>query len=196
MINTTHHKIFKIAVACLSSCFFMAACENDVDAVKALGARVSGIDVGKDVAIYVSNDGKLGAKLSAPLMNRYLEDSSKMIEFPQSIHVDFYKDSNQIESQLSAKYAKYKETENIVYLREDIVIFNTLGDTLWCKEMYWDQNTGKFYTEQDVIVKQHSPLAKIYGKGLEANQNLTDIRIFKPQANSYAIIQDSSSLNP
>jgi LPS export ABC transporter protein LptC len=196
MINTTHHKIFKIAVACLSSCFFMAACENDVDAVKALGARVSGIDVGKDVAIYVSNDGKLGAKLTAPLMNRYLEDSSKMIEFPHSIHVDFYKDSNQIESQLFAKYAKYKETENIVYLKEDVVIFNTLGDTLWCKEMYWDQNTGKFYTEQDVVVKQHSPLAKIYGKGLEANQNLTDIRIFKPQANSYAIIQDSSSLNP
>ena len=196
MINTAHYKIFKIAVACLSSCFFMAACENDVDAVKALGARVSGIDVGKDVAIFVSNDGKLGAKLTAPLMNRYLQDSSKMIEFPQSIHVDFYKDSNQIESQLSAKYAKYKELENIVYLKEDIVIFNTLGDTLWCKEMYWDQNTGKFYTEQDVVVKQHSPLAKIYGKGLEANQNLTDIRIFKPQANSYAIIQDSSSLNP
>ena len=196
MINTTHHKIFKIAVACLSSCFFMAACENDVDAVKALGAKVSGIDVGKDVAIYVSNDGKLGAKLTAPLMNRYLEDSSKMIEFPQSIHVDFYKDSNQIESQLSAKYAKYKETENMVYLKEDVVVFNTLGDTLWCKEMYWDQNTGKFYTEQDVVVKQHSPLAKIYGKGLEANQNLTDIRIFKPQANSYAIIQDSSSFKP
>ena len=196
MINTTHHKIFKIAVACLSSCFFMAACENDVDAVKALGAKVSGIDVGKDVAIYVSNDGKLGAKLTAPLMNRYLEDSSKMIEFPQSIHLDFYKDSNQIESQLSAKYAKYKETENMVYLKEDVVVFNTLGDTLWCKEMYWDQNTGKFYTEQDVVVKQHSPLAKIYGKGLEANQNLTDIRIFKPQANSYAIIQDSSSFNP
>jgi LPS export ABC transporter protein LptC len=196
MINTSHHKIFKIAVACLSSCFFMVACENNVDAVKALGARVSGIDVGKDVAIYVSNDGKLGAKLTAPLMNRYLEDSSKMIEFPQSIHVDFYKDSNKIESQLSAKYAKYKETENIVFLKEDIIIFNTLGDTLWCKEMYWDQNTGKFYTEQDVVVKQHSPLAKIYGKGLEANQNLTDIRIFKPQPNSYAILQDSSSLNP
>jgi len=196
MTNTTRYTILKIAVACLSSCFFMTSCENDVDAVKALGARISGIDVGKDVAIYISNDGKLGAKLTSPLMNRYLEDSSKMIEFPLSIHVDFYKDSNQVESQLSAKYAKYKETENIVFLKEDVIIFNTLGDTLWCKEMYWDQNTGKFYTEQDVVVKQHSPLAKIYGKGLEANQNLTDIRIFKPQSNSYAILQDSSSLNP
>jgi LPS export ABC transporter protein LptC len=196
MINSTTPKILKLAVAFVSSCFFMAACENDVDAVKALGAKVGGIDVGKDVAIYVSNNGKLGAKLTAPLMNRYLLDSSKMIEFPTSIHVDFFKDSNQIESQLSAKYAKYKETENIVYLKDEVVIFNTLGDTLWCKEMYWDQNTGKFYTEQDVVVKQHSPLSKIYGKGLEANQNLTDIRIFKPQSNSYAIIQDSSSLTP
>jgi LPS export ABC transporter protein LptC len=196
MTNTTRYTILKIAVACLSSCFFMTSCENDVDAVKALGARISGIDVGKDVAIYISNDGKLGAKLTSPLMNRYLEDSSKMIEFPLSIHVDFYKDSNQVESQLSAKYAKYKETENIVFLKEDVIIFNTLGDTLWCKEMYWDQNTGKFYTEKDVVVKQHNPLAKIYGKGLEANQNLTDIRIFKPQSNSYAILQDSSSLNP
>jgi LPS export ABC transporter protein LptC len=196
MTNRTGYTILKIAVACLSSCFFMASCENDVDAVKALGARAGGIDVGKDVAIYISNDGKLGAKLTAPLMNRYLVDSSKMIEFPISIHVDFYKDSNQIESQLSAKYAKYKEAENIVFLKEDVIIFNTLGDTLWCKEMYWDQNTGKFYTEKDVVVKQHNPLAKIYGKGLEANQNLTDIRIFKPQSNSYAILQDSSSLNP
>jgi len=196
MTNPTISKILKKAVTCLSSCFFMASCENDVEAVKALGARVSGIDVGKDVAIYVSNDGKLGAKLTAPLMNRYLEDSSKMIEFPQTIHVDFYKDSNQIESQLFAKYAKYKETENIVYLKDDVIIFNVLGDTLWCKEMYWDQNTGKFYTEQDVIVKQHNPVAKVYGKGLEANQNLSDIRIFKPQSNSYAIIQDSSNLTP
>ena len=196
MTNTTRYTILKIAVACLSSCFFMTSCENDIDAVKGLSARGGGIDVGKDVAIYISNDGKLGAKLTAPLMNRYLVDSSKMIEFPISIHVDFYKDSNQIESQLSAKYAKYKEAENIVFLKEDVIIFNTLGDTLWCKEMYWDQNTGKFYTEKDVVVKQHNPLAKIYGKGLEANQNLTDIRIFKPQSNSYAILQDSSSLNP
>jgi LPS export ABC transporter protein LptC len=196
MTNSSAPKILKLAVAFVSSCFFMAACENDVDAVKALGARVGGIDVGKDVAIYVSNNGKLGAKLKAPLMNRYLVDSSKMIEFPTSIHVDFFKDSNQIESQLSANYAKYKETENIVYLKDEVIIFNTLGDTLWCKEIYWDQNSGKFYTEKDVVVKQHSPLAKIYGKGLEANQNLTDIRIFKPQSNSYAIIQDSSSLTP
>jgi len=53
-----------------------------------------------------------------------------------------------------------------------------------------------FHTDKDVIVKQHSPIAKIYGKGFEANQNLTDIHILKPQSNSFAIINDSSGLNP
>lgn len=196
MINLTSHTFFKIAVACLSSCIFFTACENNVNEVKALGAKVGGVDVGKDVAIYISNDGKITAKLMAPIMNKYLVDSGKMIEFPASLRVDFYKDSLAVESKLSAKYANYIETENRVFLRDDVVVFNILGDTLWCKEMYWDQNTNTFHTDKDVIVKQHNPIAKIYGKGFEANQNLTDIHILKPQSNSFAIISDSSGLTP
>jgi LPS export ABC transporter protein LptC len=196
MINRISYHLLKIAVACLSSCIFLFACENNVNEVKALGARVGGIDVGKDVAIYLSTDGKITAKLMAPLMNKYLLDSGKMIEFPIQLNVDFYKDSLIIESKLFAKYAKYIESENKVFLRDDVVVYNILGDTLWCKEMYWDQNTNMFHTDKDVIVKQHNPIAKIYGKGFDANQNLTDIHILKPQSNSYAIISDSSVLNP
>ena len=196
MINRISNKVLRIAVASLSSCIFLLACENNVNEVKALGARVGGVDVGKDVAIYLSTDGKITAKLMAPLMNKYLLDSGKMIEFPNHLNVDFYKDSLMIESKLYAKYAKYIEAENKVFLRDDVVVYNILGDTLWCKEMYWDQNTNLFHTDKDVIVKQHNPIAKIYGKGFEANQNLTDIHILKPQSNSYAIISDSSGLNP
>ncbi len=196
MINLTSHIYLKIVVACVSSCIFFTACENNVNEVKALGSKVGGIDVGKDVTIYISNDGKITAKLMAPIMNKYLVDSGKMIEFPNSLKVDFYKDSLVVESKLSAKYANYIETENKVFLRDDVVVFNILGDTLWCKEMYWDQNTSTFHTDKDVIVKQHNPIAKIYGKGFEANQNLTDIHILKPQSNSFAIISDSSGLTP
>jgi len=174
----------------------MWSCENNVNDVKALGNKAGGVDIGKDVAIYISTEGKISAKLTAPLMNKYLIDNGKMIEFPNSIKADFYKDNFTVESKLTAKYANYIENENKVFLRDDVVVFNVLGDTLWSKEMYWDQNTSKFSTDKDVIVKQHNPIAKIYGKGLEANQNLTDIHIFKPQSNSYAIISDTSGLNP
>lgn len=195
MSNLCIHKILYVAVT-IGSCFFMQGCENDVNEVKALGTRMGGIDVGKEVTIYISADGKINAKLMAPVMNRYLLDSGRMTEFPNAIRVDFFKDSLTIESKLFAKYGNYSEANNIVFLRDEVVVYNMLGDTLWCKEMYWDQNTGMFHTEKEVTVKQHNPVAKIYGIGLEATQNLSDIRIFKPQPNSFAIINDSSSLQP
>ncbi len=192
MINTSFFKLTRLAVALVSSCFFMIACENNVNEVQALSARIGGIDVGKDVLIFISTDGKMNAKLMAPLMKKYLLDSGRMVEFPSSLKVDFYKDSLHIESKLSADYANYKETENKIFLKDNVVVYNVLGDTLWCKEMIWDQNTNKFTTDKDVIVKQHNPIAKIYGKGFEANQNLTDIHILQPQANSFALLSDSA----
>ena len=196
MINTSLYKNIRLAVTLMSSCFFMLACENNVNEVQALSARIGGIDVGKDVSIFISTDGKMSAKLMAPLMKKYLLDSGKMVEFPNTLKVDFYKDSLHIESKLSANYANYKEAENKVFLMDNVVVYNVLGDTLWCKEMIWDQITNKFTTDKEVIVKQHNPIAKIYGKGFEANQNLTDIHIFKPQSNSFAILSDSSGTNP
>jgi len=196
MINNIFYKNTKLAVALISSCFFMLSCENNVNEVQALSARIGGIDVGKDVSIFISNDGKMTAKLRAPLMNKYLVDSGKMVEFPNTIKVDFYKDSLHIESKLSADYANYKEAENKIFLRDNVIVFNVLGDTLWCKEMIWDQLTNKFTTDKEVIVKQHNPIAKIYGKGFEANQDLTDIHIFKPQSNSFAILSDSTGIHP
>ena len=196
MINTLFNKHIKLAVALLSSCFFMLACENNVNEVQALSARIGGIDVGKEVSIFISNDGKMTAKLMAPLMRKYLLDSGRMVEFPNTIKVDFYKDSLHIESKLSADYANYKEQENKVFLKDNVIVYNVLGDTLWCNEMIWDQVTNKFTTDKDVIVKQHNPIAKIYGKGFEANQDLSDIHIFKPQSNSFAILSDSTGNNP
>ena len=196
MINTFFNKNTKLAVALLSSCFFMLACENNVNEVQALSARIGGIDVGKDVSIFISTDGKMTAKLMAPLMRKYLLDSGRMVEFPNTIKVDFYKDSLHIESKLSANYANYKEEESKVFLKDNVIVYNVLGDTLWCKEMIWDQVTNKFTTDKEVIVKQHNPIAKIYGKGFEANQDLSDIHIFKPQSNSFAILSDSTGSNP
>ena len=196
MINTLLNKNIRLAVALVSSCFFMLACENNVNEVQALSARIGGIDVGKEVSIFISTDGKMSAKLMAPLMKKYLLDSGKMVEFPNTLKVDFYKDSLHIESKLSANYANYKEAENKVFLKDNVVVYNVMGDTLWCKEMIWDQITNKFTTDKEVIVKQHNPIAKIYGMGFEANQDLSDIHIFKPQSNSFAILSDSSGTNP
>ena len=107
-----------IKAALLTGCFFMFACENDVNEVRELGKKKPNIEEGKNISSYLSMNGKMRAHLTAPLLLRFNSDTGKKTEFPNSLHVDFYNDSMKVESQLSAQYGRYLENENKVYLRE------------------------------------------------------------------------------
>lgn len=194
MINRSLHTIL-LTAALIAGCFFVPACENDVNEVKELGKRKAGVDEGRNIESYLSLDGHMRAKLTAPLLLSYQGDSARKAEFPQSLHVDFYNDSLIVESQLSAKYGRYLEGESKVFLRDSVVVFNIKGDTLFCKELWWDQNSGKFHTEKEIILSQRTPRQKIYGMGFTSNQTLTDFTIFKPQPGSFVVIPDSTT-NP
>jgi LPS export ABC transporter protein LptC len=99
------------------------------------------------------------------------EADTVYIEFPKSLHVDFYNDSTQIETWLDSKYGKYFETLNKVYLKDSVIVINVQGDTLRTPDLWWDQNSRLFYT--DKYAEYHRKGKHIYGgKGLEATQDL------------------------
>lgn len=193
MINIDLH-IKKIIAACFVGCFFMLGCENDVNEVKALSQRAPGIEEGKDIVSFISQNGLMSAKLTAPLLLRYQGDSMRKTEFPNTLHVDFYDDSMRVESQLFAKYARYLPNESKIYLRDSVVIFNTKGDTLFSNELYWDQSLAQFYTTTPVTLVQNYPYKQKgrYANGFRSNQDLTDITFFNIQPGTFAIVPDSS----
>ena len=122
----------------------------------------------------VDSGGKLTAKvkgkLTAPFMLRYDRSDSPYAEFPRSLHVDFYNDSMQIESRLDAKYGKYLQNQEKVFLKDSVVVKNILkGDTLHCKTLWWDQHTERFTTDDSVAI--YTPDKILYGTGMEADQN-------------------------
>jgi LPS export ABC transporter protein LptC len=183
-------KLFRIIAATTFGCFFVCSCENDMREVQNLNKKKVTVEEGRQIESYLSEAGKVKAKLIAPFMLRYT-DSGK-VEFPNSLHVDFYNDSTKVESKLSAKYGRYLENENKVFLRDSVVVFNIKGDTLFCKELYWDQAKSLFYSDKNVIL--HQPSQKVYGKGMIADQNFKWFTIKQPY-NSYLDIPDSSFLN-
>lgn len=191
MTKLISHKIFFTA-AILSGCFFLCGCENDVNEVRELSRKKENIEEGKNISSYLSMDGKMRAHLTAPLMLRIQGDTGRRTEFPRSLHVDFYNDSTaRIESQLSALYGNYLENQSKVFLRDSVVAFNVKGDTLFCKEMYWDQNQQKFYTDKEVTISQRYPKKRFSGVGMTCNQDLTNLTLFKIQPGSFAMIADS-----
>jgi LPS export ABC transporter protein LptC len=159
-----------------TGCFFMPGCENDPKRIRELTENKVMKEDAINVESYLSQDGKMKAKLRAPLMSRVSADTL-YVEFPKTLHVDFYDDSTKIESWLDSKYGKYYENLNKVYLRDSVVVINLKGDTLKSPDLWWDQNRKLFYTDQ--YAEYHSKDKHILGhKGLEATQDLSSI-IFK-----------------
>jgi len=166
------HKILRAAL--LGSCFFFAACENDPKVIADLTRDEVSVDHGKKIETLISQGGRLKARLTAPDMLRYQNDSA-IVEFPNSLKVDFYNAAGIVESHLDSKYGKYYENLNKVLLRDSVLAFNFSGDTLKTPELWWDQSTQQIYTDKPVRIRKSGHL--IYGVGMDARQDLSNIRI-------------------
>lgn len=143
-----------------------------------LSKKVEQVEEARGVRSLFSQSGRLKAILQAPLMLRHLGDSV-VIEFPTTLHVDFYDSLNKIESYLDARYARYVENRSLVLLRDSVRVINRQGDTLKTQELWWDQNARKFYTDSLVRIVQKDKRIN-GGKGLEAGQDMSWYLIKEP----------------
>ena len=156
----------------------MSGCENDEGKVRLLTEKLREVEEARGVTSFFSQQGIMKAKLTAPLMLRYPGDSV-YVEFPKSLHVDFYDTTTRVESRLDALYGKYFEYENKVFLKDSVVVINVNGDTLWSPELWWDENLEKFYTDKPV--RYHTKFDKIIGNhGLDVKQDLSGVIFHDP----------------
>ncbi|NOT52513.1 MAG: LPS export ABC transporter periplasmic protein LptC [Chitinophagaceae bacterium] len=185
MINTNFNRNFFYTAALLIGCFFVLSCENDERTIRTWTDKVVLKEEAINIESLLSQDGKLKAKMTAPLMQRYFGDTI-YAEFPKSLHCDFFDDSARIETWLDSRKGKYFENLNKVYLWDSVVVINRTGDTLKCKDLWWDQNTKLFYSDNyaEYLTKDK----KIYpGKGLEATQDFSRVTFREILPNSTII---------
>jgi LPS export ABC transporter protein LptC len=177
-VATPEYKILSIAAASIISCFFVCGCENKQKDIDVWTKDKVMVEEATTVESYISSEGKMKARLKAPLMLRVIGDT-QYIEFPKTMHVDFYNDSTKIETWLDCRYGKYYESMKKVYLRDSVVVITVKGDTLRCHDLWWDQNRELFYT--DSVATYRSPGNDITGgRGMEATQDLKTVTFKYP----------------
>jgi LPS export ABC transporter protein LptC len=176
-MSRQHKKYFFFANWMILACVIFGSCENNEKDLPQFRKKQYSVDEGRQIVAYMSEDAKIKAKLTSPFMLRS-EMDSPYVEFPRTLHVDFFNDSMAIESQMDALYGRWKELENKVFLKDSVVVRNILkGDTLRCQELWWDQKAEKFYTDKPVrIYKKGGTI--IYGTGFEAPQDFSGYTIF------------------
>ena len=152
------------------SILFLSSCGNSDAALNEYNNKSLGIEEIKNADINYTLGGKAKAKLLSPLMLR-VQESNPYVEFPKTLHVDFFNEAGQVDSRLDALYGKYFEQESKVFLKDSVRVINIKGDTLYCDELWWDRNrTGnEFYTDKPVQIRTKMQL--IFGVGMEARQD-------------------------
>ena len=178
-MRSTNFSYYFLAAALLLGCFFViTSCENSQEEVDQLFKKKIAVEEAKNIESYLSQSGKVKSKLTAPYMLRYQADSP-YIEFPHSLHVDFFDDSTNIESTVDAHYGKYVEYDHKVLLRDSVLVISRRnGDTLRTQELWWDQDKQQFYTTKPAHVYQRDKI--IFAQdGLKASQNLTSYTFYQ-----------------
>ena len=163
--------IFWWKAVVITGCFFIYSCSNNYQEVQDLAKKKMPVDRATQVESYLSQDGMVKAKLTAPVMIRSTLSDTPTTEFPNSLHVDFYDSTQKIQSKLFAKYGLYYDNKRLVFLRDSVIIFNVTGDTLRCEQLWWDQDRELIYTNVPVHIRK--PDESIDGTGLTADQNFT-----------------------
>jgi LPS export ABC transporter protein LptC len=177
-ICTSKSVLLSGIVLVFASTLLLMSCENDEERIKQLFAEKKiGIEEAHDVKIIYTIGGVTRSVLKAPLMLN-VQEVQPYVEFPKSIHADFYNVAGRVESTLDAGYGKYRQYQSTVFLKDSVVVINIeRGDTLYCEELYWDRNrTGfEFYTEKPVRVRTKTEY--INGTGMESSQDFKNWHI-------------------
>lgn len=157
----------------------LSSCGNSDKEINAFNSKSLGIEEIKNADINYTLGGRAKAKLRSPLMLR-IQDVNPYVEFPKTLHVDFFNENAEVESKLDAKYGKYFEMESKVFLRDSVTIINILGDTLYCTELWWDRNRvgREFYTDKPVRIRKKMEV--VDGTGMESAQDFKNWVILNP----------------
>jgi LPS export ABC transporter protein LptC len=159
------------AILLLSSC-------SDEEA-STYNSKNLGVEEIKNADINYTLGGNAKAKLTSPLMLR-VQDANPYVEFPKTLHVDFFNEQGQVDSRLDALYGKYLELESRVFLRDSVRVINLKGDTLYCNELWWDRarKGNEFYTDKPVRIRTRTHF--INGTGMQAAQDFKNWVIINP----------------
>lgn len=161
--------------------FFFHSCENDLSALPQLDEKIERKDQAETVTIIISQHGETKIKIEADTMNQKEQPQMSYIDLLGDVKISFYNDSLARETYITGEFARYYSENKNALIQDNVVVSNMTGDSLFSEEIIWNEKLKMFYTEQDVTISMGGERST--GTGLEANEDLSWIRIHQQKGN-------------
>ncbi|MBK5285708.1 MAG: LPS export ABC transporter periplasmic protein LptC [Bacteroidia bacterium] len=161
----------------ISTALFFSSCENDIEKINMV-SRVDDtpLERAENIDVLYSDSGFVKMKLTAPVLERYMDSKDPYMLFPKGMKTLFYDRLLNITSRLSAEYGIRYENSQRMEARKNVEVINEKGDKLNTEHLTYDQADGKLRSDEFVKITTEDEI--IYGTGLEANEDFSRYRIF------------------
>lgn len=156
--------------------FLLSACEQPKQAKKV--EPYSGpIEEINDVKLLYSEAATLKVRLTTARQLRYLNDNRT---YPKPVNIVFYGPSGDEITTIRSDSGRYNKAKDVYVVMGHVVVINKQKqEKLLTPELTWNPVTKKVYTDKQVTILSQLTGEKLYGIGLDANQDFTKYAIRK-----------------
>lgn len=160
--------IINLITCIFLSAFLFIACDKKLPVVQNIDILTLPSQTVKDFETVYSDSGLVKIVMSAPLLERYDRTSDPYIEFKSGIRVLFYDGHKDPVAEISSKYARFTDNENLWELRDSVVAVSEDDARIETELLYWDQPKDLFYTDRFVKITDKDQITM--GTGFEYNR--------------------------
>ncbi len=168
-------KLQVLLVICLLA--FSTSCENKIQDLPFQDSNILQSDKAEDVTFIFSKEGQTKAVLKGKHFTQNEQAKPPFVDLEENLIIDFYDDSLQVESTLTANFGRYYPNDGNIIVRDSVVVLNKKQEQLETEELIWNQKIERFYTDKFVKITMDGEVS--YGEGLEANQDFSWFKIIR-----------------
>ena len=171
--------------------WLFTACENDIEKINFLSNSNDYPDViVHDIETIYSDSAKVKVKMIAKVLKQYNNAEKPYSEFPKGIHVFFFDDSLQLESEIKANYAIYYNEEKLWHAKGNVIARNLKSkEQLESEELFWNEEKEEIYSESFTKIVNEN--GTFYGEnGFKSDQSLTDYTLYGSKKSIININED------
>jgi len=159
------------------------SCENKIDKLpKSDLLNLPSVSVKTLRTIFIDS-GHLQLVMNAPIVEQYDNTAFPYSEFKSGINVLFYDGNKEPVASVTAKYAKFNDTNNTWELKDSVVVINESNDMLETEVLNWNQEKDLIFTDRFVKITNEDQV--IQGFGFESDIHLRHRKIKKVSAIIY-----------
>ena len=176
----------------------VVSCKNKIGEADKLDLSRTPTQQTYDMFAVQTQNGVVGMRLEADLMEHYDTDSASFDSFPHGISVYAYSEDGLLESIILADDARHivpkdKNRDEVWEAFGNVILHNVIEqETMETDTVYWDQATKEIYTE--CYVKLYSRQGFLQGSGMRSDDHMRNSILYRPFDGYGVVVQDTTAV--